>query len=411
MTRGPRVLVTDAEGSGALAACRGLQAAGYNVAAAASRRLAVGQWSRSCRERVWLPDPRRDPSGYIERLTFELRRGAYDVLLPGSEASLIPISERRDVVEPHVLLGLPAHETVLRSLDKVLLINEAAATGLAPPPSLVCSTLEGTLAAARRLGYPVVAKPQRTFAEHDGRLRERPVELVHDEPALARAAALLGTPLVIQQYVARPGIVFCAGVRIGERVLGFTFARFARTWPPDAGQAAMALTVDPPPRIEASVYEVLSRIGWTGIFQLQLLDLGGGRFGLIDLNPRLYASLALSLRAGANLPTLWCDHLLGRDSTSSDGARAGVRYRREDSELRYVVRQALSGEMRAALSALRPHRRVAHAYFELRDPVPLVVQALMIAVDAYRGRSWLAPSRVTSGPSGEESRVTAASDL
>jgi predicted ATP-grasp superfamily ATP-dependent carboligase len=387
MTRRPRVLVTDAEGTGALAACRGLQAAGYDVAAAASRRLAVGQWSRSCGERVWLPDPRHDPSGYVERLTQELRRGAYDVLLPGSEASLIPISERRDVLEPNVLLGLPAHETVLRSLDKVLLLTEAAATGLAPPPSLVCSNLEETLAAGRRLGYPVVAKPQRTFAEYDGRLRERPVELVHDEPELARAAAVLGTPLVIQQYVARPGIVFCAGVRTGERVLGLTFARFGRTWPPDAGTAAMALTADPPPGLGASVDEIMSRIGWTGIFQLQLLDLGGRRYGLIDLNPRLFASLALAVRAGANLPTLWCDHLLGRESTATDGARAGVRYRREDSELKYVVRQALSGEMRAALSVLRPHRRVAHAYFELRDPVPLIVQALVLAVDAYKGRA------------------------
>jgi predicted ATP-grasp superfamily ATP-dependent carboligase len=380
----PRVLITDAEERGALAASRGLQLAGYDVAAAASRRLAVGHWSRSCGERLWLPDPRGDPSAYIERLVRELSRGTYDVLLPGSEASLIPISEHREVLEPHVLLGLPAHEIVLRSLDKTLLLTEATAAGLAPPRSLVCTSAEEASAAARELGYPVVAKPHRSFAEHEGRLRQTAVRVVPDEAELKRTVGLLGTPVLVQHYVARAKIVYCAAVRIRERPLGFTFARIERTWPPDAGSAAMALTVDPPTAIEAQVHEVLSRVGWTGIFQLQLLDLGEGRLEAIDLNPRLFASLALAVRAGANLPALWCDHLLGRTSTASDGARVGIRYRWEDGELKYVIRQALSREPRAALSVLRPYRRVVHAYFELRDPAPFIVQVLALALEALQ---------------------------
>jgi predicted ATP-grasp superfamily ATP-dependent carboligase len=383
MTRRRRVLVTDAEGRGALAACRGLDAAGYDVAAAASQRLAVGSWSRSCRKRLWLPDPRLGQRAYIEELAGVLRRGIYDVLLPGSEASLIPISEHREHLEPYVRLGLPAHETVLRSLDKVLLLDEAAASGLAPPPSLACSSASEATAAARELGYPVVAKPQRTFAEHDGRLRERPATVALDERALGRAVALLGTPLVLQRYLDRADIVYCAAVRVGESLFGLTFARNARTWPPEAGPAAMAVTIDPPAGLEARVHEVLSRIGWTGIFQVQLLDLGGGRFGLIDLNPRLFASLALAVRAGANLPALWCDHLLGRKMNVTD-ARAGVRFRWEDGELRYFIRQAFSGEVSAALSVLRPYRRVVHGYFELRDPMPFVVQTLVVALNVYR---------------------------
>jgi predicted ATP-grasp superfamily ATP-dependent carboligase len=375
-----------------LAASRGLRAAGYDVAVAASRRLAVGYWSRSCGERVWLPDPRRDPRSYIERLARELRQRAYDVLVPGSEASLVPISEHRKVLEPHVLLGLPSHETVLRSLDKALLLTEAAKVGLAPPPSLVCASAEQASRAAREFGYPVVIKPQRSFAEHDGRLRERAVRVAPDESALVGAVGVFGTPIVIQQYVAHAEIVFCASVRIGERLLGLTFARNGRTWPPDAGSASMALTIDPPQGIEARVRELVTSIGWSGIFQLQLLDLGGGRFAAIDLNPRLFASLALAVRAGANLPALWCDYLLGRESSPTDGARAGVRYRWEDGELRYLIRQALSGELRAALSVLRPYRRVVHAYFELGDPAPFAVQALALVPDAVQ-KALAAPRR------------------
>jgi predicted ATP-grasp superfamily ATP-dependent carboligase len=387
VSRRPRVLITDAEERAVLAASRGLHSAGYDVAAAASRRLAVGQWSRSCRESVRLPDPREDPRTYVERLARQVRRGTYDVLLPGSEASLVPISEHRKALEPHVLLGLPAHETVLRSLDKTLLLTEAASAGLAPPPSLVCASVEQASAAAQELGYPVVVKPHRSVAEHDGRLRETAARLVSDEPALARAVALLGTPLVVQRHLAQAEIVFFAAVRIGDRLHGFTAARNGRTWPPDAGSAAMALTIDPPKGIEARVEELLSRIGWSGIFQLQLLDFGGDRLAAIDLNPRLFASLALVVRAGANLPALWCDHLLGRRRPATDRARPGVRYRWEEGEIKYVIRQALSGELWAALSVLRPYRRVVHAYFELRDPAPFLAQGLALALDAAQKTS------------------------
>jgi predicted ATP-grasp superfamily ATP-dependent carboligase len=273
---------------------------------------------------------------------------------------------------------------VLRSLDKTLLLREAGAAGLAPPPSVVCANVEQASTAAHELGYPVVLKSQRSFIEQDGGRRESAVRVVPDEPALARAFAAFGTPLVVQQHIARPQIVFCAAVRVADRLLGFTVARVARTWPPDAGSAAMALTVDPPPGIEDRVDELVSRIGWVGIFQLQVLDLGDGRLAAIDLNPRLFASLALPLRAGVNLPALWCDSMLGRKSSPAHAARSGVRYRWEDGELRYAIRQALLGELRAALSVLRPYRRVAHAYFELRDPIPFVVQVFVLVLERAR---------------------------
>jgi predicted ATP-grasp superfamily ATP-dependent carboligase len=377
----PRVLITDAEERGALAACRSLHAAGYRVAAAAATRLAVGLWSRSVSDRLQLPSPREAARRYVDHLGRELRAGTFDVLVAGSEASLIPISEHRSYLEDKVLLGLPPHETVLRSLDKVLLQEEAAAAGLAPPTAFACSSAEEAHAAARNLGYPVVTKPQRTFAAFGGQLQESAATVVRDERALEQAVALLGVPLVVQQYLEHPKVVFCAAVRLPERLLGFTFARIRRTWRPDAGTATMAETLDPPPGVEEKVEELLSRIGWVGIFQLLLLDLGDGRLAAIDLNPRLFASLALPVHAGSNLPALWCDHLLGRPSSPPERVRAGIRYRWEDGEARYAIRSALRGELRETLSVLRPYRRVAHGYFDLLDPGPFLAQALIVVLD------------------------------
>ena len=103
-------------------------------------------------------------------------------------------------------------------------------------------------------------------------------------------------------------------------------ARVQRTWPPDAGNAAISYIIGAPPELEAAVRDVM-KIGCTGIFQLQFLDFGDDSYWVIDLEPRLFASLPLTVSSGANLSSIWSDHVLGREAAATDGARAGMRYR------------------------------------------------------------------------------------
>jgi hypothetical protein len=74
----------------------------------------------------------------------------------------------------------------------------------------------------------------------------------------------------------------------------------------------LAVTIAPPQPLLQQVEELLELIGWCGIFELELLELGENRFGAIDFNPRPFGWMALSIAAGANLPALWCDYVLQR---------------------------------------------------------------------------------------------------
>ena len=68
-------------------------------------------------------------------------------------------------------------------------------------------------------------------------------------------------------------------------------------------------TVAPPAGIPSRVRALLGELGWQGIFQLQMLERPDGGFAVIDLNARLFASIALDNRAGANLAAIWCEWL------------------------------------------------------------------------------------------------------
>jgi hypothetical protein len=97
---------------------------------------------------------------------------------------------------------------------------------------------------------------------------------------------------------------------------------------------------------------------------------------LLDLNLRIYASLALATRAGANLPKIYCDLLRG-ESVDFIRARPGVFYRWLDGDVRCVIWAAYRRRLtpREALKALMPRRGAAHGGPEsLTDPRPMLAR-------------------------------------
>jgi predicted ATP-grasp superfamily ATP-dependent carboligase len=371
-----RVLITSAQERFALAACRALHDAGYAVSAVADQTPAATHWSRCCDRRHVLPDPKRDADAFVDGLAEIVRQEPHAVLLPGADAALLAISERRERLEPYVRLGMPGRAAVTASTDKIALVDAARAAGLDSPETIVCHTREDGLAAAHRLGLPVVIKPRCTAFEFHGAVQQRPSMYVEEQDQLEQLAGQFGSPYVIQRV--RHGEVWSlAGVMTPDGLISFVAARYLRTWPAEAGNVAFAETIEPPAGVADQVATLLSELGWVGIFELELIRSDDGALSAIDLNPRLYGSLALAARAGAPLAPVFCDWLLGRHSVDLT-ARAGVHYRWEDADLRHALSRLGDHRYRDAAAALRPRRDVAHAHFQLRDPGPLLARALLL---------------------------------
>jgi len=371
-----RVLITSAQERFALAACRSLDAAGYAVSAVADQTPAATHWSRCCSSRHVLVDAKQDADAFVDGLVEIVKREPHSVLLPGADASLLAISQRRERLEPYVRLGMPSREAVEAATDKIRLVDAANAAGLPSPETAVCHSHEEGVRAARELGLPMVLKPRCTAFEQDGAIRQRGSLWIGDERTLEASIDGFGSPYLLQRIV--PGQVYSvAGVMTEQGMTGFAAARYVRTWPPEAGNVAFAETVEPPEGMREKVAALLNGLGWTGIFELELIRRDDGEFFSIDLNPRLYGSLALASRAGAPLAVIFCDWLLGRPKPPVT-ARAGVRYRWEDADLRHAVARAKSRRYREAAAALRPRRDVAHAYFRITDPGPMLARALLL---------------------------------
>src|SRR5436309_1291368 len=90
-------------------------------------------WSRYCANRFWTSDPKSGPAAFVEELRQIVDEEDYDVLLAGTDASLLAISQGRERLEPFVSLGLPAPEVVERSLSKVEPLDAATEAGVPAP--------------------------------------------------------------------------------------------------------------------------------------------------------------------------------------------------------------------------------------------------------------------------------------
>ena len=411
MSRG-RVLVTDAETRSVVAAVRGLADAGFEVAAAAMRPgPAAAQWSRSVSERLVLPDPLNAADAFLAALERVVRDGGFAALIPGNDASLLTVSGGRAAIEPHVRLGLPDHEQVRRCLDKSELAAAAGRHGLAPPPSIICRDAAEALAAARELDFPVLAKPVSSIVECSTPPRRLGSVLARDADEIEDALAGYGGSMIVQRRVEGEVVSF-GGVLAGGRLLGEAFSRYRRTWHAEAGNVCHSRTEDAPASLRGRVIALLEDLGWEGLFELELIETAEGPdWYAIDMNPRPYGSMALAIGAGANLPAIWCEHLLG-EYPEEVKARPGVAYRWTDADLRYGLSRLQAGHPAAALDVLRVRRGVVHPYVRGGDAGPGLVRLMELGGLAAR-RPWTrrprrrgtAPSRspvviIGAGPNG-----------
>jgi predicted ATP-grasp superfamily ATP-dependent carboligase len=377
--RGERVLMSAEEITGGLAAVRALRVAGYEPWVALTRPRPLMTASRAPAGIVPAPDPALEVDGFARALAAAAHELRVVAVLPGSEEALLALAGRTHLFPAGVAVGIPEPEVVERALDKAVVADLATASGLETPPTTTLRAAELRSRAAE-LAYPVVLKPDRTKVHTEGgslqRVATRRVESaqqLEDVVASARVDRWL-----VQAFLDGALAAVC-GVVWDGRIVCASHQRADRIWPPRCGISAHAVTVARDEELERALERLLARIGWNGIFQAQFLRLGD-RALFIDLNPRIYGSLALAVAAGLNLPAVWVDLLRGR-TPSVAPYRVGTRFRAEGNDARALMSELKHGRWRAASLGALPRRGTAHAVFSLRDPLPALsrVRALVLA--------------------------------
>lgn len=367
-----KAIVTEAELPSAVAGLRGLGRRRIPVLAVARGRLAAGLWSRHAVARATSPDPVDDRFGFARRVAELARAHGPAAVYPSSEAAIEAMLAGWEQLDDAAVLPYPGPEPLRTIRDKRELSKLAVAAGLRAPKTLASGTADEL--ASLRLPVPCIVKPATPSGAPQ---RAHAIDGEGDLGRLVAAGHLPRGELHLAQERVEGKLMSVELVVARDGGMAARFqARAERTSPRRAGLISLARSVPPDDDLAERLAAMLAGAGYWGLAQIDLIDASAGPT-LIDVNPRFYSCLPLSLACGLNLPATWHAITAGDValSTRSD-YRTGVVYRWLEGDLI----EALRGDWRRL--ARWPTRGGAGAMWTRDDPLA----ATLLAADSVGAR-------------------------
>jgi predicted ATP-grasp superfamily ATP-dependent carboligase len=272
-----------------------------------------------CRARtVPIPDPTNDEAKFTRRLK-ELA-GNFDALMPFGHNATVAISQNLGDIE--IPTQVPPYYLLRHGHDKSLTVRTCTQLGVPCPRTWSPHDDPPS--------FPVVIKARKNCGVHTG------IRYAADEEELRRGLEEMAKQPnvgnlssyddpIIQEMVPGP-IHDCVGLyQNGEPKALLTQVR-VETTPLDGGVGAYNRTTHNPDLIELS-RRLLDGISWHGPFQAEYkLDSRDDRYKLLELNPKMWGTLELSMKAGINVPEMAMEVARGGDVEPQFDYRVGVKH-------------------------------------------------------------------------------------
>lgn len=336
------VLLLDADSRVGVACLQSLGPQGHRVHLGVRRLGAPAESSRWC-HRVHV-QPAAEPVAAAVAWLVELdARFGFALVVPTTEASLRWL---RALAEDHPLRRkavLPSDDALDLALDKSATARLARELGLPVPATRELPQLARGLplppdVLAAPATWPVVLKPARSKVVVGGRLKSFSVALVHDdEPRAATLAAWLpDTPVQEQAWVPGRGIGVEALYEHGRMVMHFVHER-VHEWPLTGGASTLRRAAGPEAELVEMTRRLLDRLQWHGVAMVEWRRDGQGVVHLMEINPRLWGSLPLTIAAGVDIPAGLLALATGEPLPAARAWREGVTARNLSNDIQWCL--------------------------------------------------------------------------
>ncbi len=295
-----RALVLDADSSAGLEAVQSLGRRGVVLDIASAQDDCLAFHSRYLQRNLRQPaynDSNGEFSDWIHGLH---QANPYDLIVPATEASLMSMKNFAPDDDVRLKAALPGNAALEVALDKERTWELASRLGIPVPHSVVYDSLDDL---GQEPAFPVVLKPVSSKVAVAGGLRHFWPTIVKDQQE--RTAVLESwLPYVrVQQqsYIMGHGIGVELLFRQGQKVWHFAHERL-HEYPLTGGRSTYRKAILPDPGMLAAAESLLSTLEWHGVAMVEFKSGKNGAFHLLEVNPRLWGSLAVAVDSGVDFP-------------------------------------------------------------------------------------------------------------
>jgi len=324
-------LVTDAHFRGPLAVIRSLGKKNIQISAVSEKKSAMGFYSKYCSEKLVSPNPRIEPKSYLNFLLKNVKTGDYDCIIPYHTYTTFLLCKYKDIFSDYTKIPPPDFEIFNKVYNKTELLKIAFKNDITCPVTFFDDDIDNIKSNIQK--YPVVIK--------SSKIHSVKIEICRNQLELKEKYAQMTSNFgqcFVQEYIPNGGEfgVYTLFDYRSEPV-ALTVQKRSRTIHEYGGISTLRETVKDE-KLVKSAFKLLKNINWSGVAMVEFrVDARDGIPKLMEINPRLWGSLQLSIFSGVDFPYLFYKMITEEKINPSLCFKDGVLCRWLEGDIRYFT--------------------------------------------------------------------------
>jgi predicted ATP-grasp superfamily ATP-dependent carboligase len=312
------VLILDAYLRQALVSIRSLGRRGLRIAALDSNSAVPAFSSRWC-QHGFVCSASEATDEYLDYLEQLIELTGVQVLIPSSDSSVALLRQYRKRLEKRVRIALAKEMALVLAVNKKQTLEIANSLGFSVPHGILVRSIDEVKEALREVGLPAVVKPIESWVWQENaekndpggkRITSQLVTTAAEAKLAVEELTALGGATLFQQFLTgrREAISFL----YANGVMHARFAQWAkRTEPPLGGQSVLRQSIAIPVDIGDQAERLVREIDLEGYSEVEYRRDSAGKPYLMEINPRLSASVEIAVRSGVDFPYLLYQWAIG----------------------------------------------------------------------------------------------------
>jgi len=322
-----KVIVCDAQMRSSLAVIRSLGKKEIEVTAGEETRFATGFFSKYCKHKVVYPSPKKNKEEFVNYLIKILQKNNYDALFPVADACLEPIINNEEEISKYTRIALPPRKIFMKAYDKQITLKIATENNIPHPKTYFVNDLDELYNIENKLEYPAVIKPRISSGRRGIEICNSFDELITNYKKIhSEYGKLLIQELI--PYGGEFGVYILFNYNSEPRAI--TVQRRLRSYPVSGGPSTLRETFknEISEKSVETAFKLLKAMKWVGVAMVEFrIDARDGTPKLMEVNPRFWGSLQLSILAGVDFPYLLYKMIIDGDVEPVLDYKEGVRCR------------------------------------------------------------------------------------
>jgi len=356
------VLVVDAHLKASLAVIRSLGKRNINVTAGSEMKSAIGLYSKYCSKKCLYPNPRLYPHAFIDYLLSLVKNKTYDCIISTDTYTTFLLVRHKNLFGEYTRITPPDFQVFMNAFDKKLLLKTAIKNGVNCPITYFDDNADELAASIQK--YPVVIKPARRHGIKIA-ICHTPLELKTTHREMSKKYG----PCLVQEYIPNGGEFGVYTLFDGDsEPLALAVQKRIRSLNSYGGISTLRKTVKNDELVNIAFY-LLKTIRWSGVAMVEFrVDEQDGIPKLMEINPRFWGSLQLSILSGVDFPYLLYKLIMNEEQTSTLSFKEGIQCRWLLGDVTRLIR--CPNKLKTMLNLFQPtfHDDV----ISIKDPKPMI---------------------------------------